>query len=72
MSFSLAVEGCLIEVLCNHSCGGSRGHGGYVGYIYMGSSTDQGFVLGLGSKGATDHVLQLNKVAVKLASCSNE
>ena len=42
----MAVEGCLTEVLCNHSCGGSRGHGGYVGYIYMGSSTDQGFVLG--------------------------
>ena len=24
---------------------GSRGHRGYVGYIYMRSSTDQGFVL---------------------------
>ena len=56
----------------NHSCGCSRGHRRYVGYIYMGSSTDQGFVLGVGSKGATDHVLQLNKVAVKSASCSNE
>jgi len=42
----VAVEGCLREVLSNHSCGGSRGHRGYVRYIYMGSSTDQGFDVG--------------------------
>ena len=52
----MAVEGCLTEVLCNHFFGGSRGHRGYVGYIYMGSSTDQVFGVGVGSKGATDHV----------------
>ena len=31
--------------------GGSRGHRGYVGHIFMGSSTDQSFGVGVALKG---------------------